>query len=67
LKRVARVGAEASAAKVQGDFTASSGKVLSSRGGYDWPAGRSGGTGRRAGLKIRFPLGSVGSIPTFGT
>ncbi len=28
---------------------------------------RSGGTGRRAGLKIRFPLGSVGSIPTFGT
>ena len=29
--------------------------------------GRSGGTGRRAGLKIRFPKGSVGSIPTFGT
>ena len=28
--------------------------------------GRSGGTGRRAGLKIRFPPGSVGSIPTFG-
>ena len=28
--------------------------------------GRSGGTGRRAGLKIRFPSGSVGSIPTFG-
>src|SRR4051812_32831410 len=28
---------------------------------------RSGGTGRRAGLKIRFPSGSVGSIPTFGT
>src|SRR3954471_15263646 len=28
---------------------------------------RSGGTGRRAGLKIRFPPGSVGSIPTFGT
>ena len=27
---------------------------------------RSGGTGRRAGLKIRFPSGSVGSIPTFG-
>src|SRR3954471_18578317 len=30
-------------------------------------SGRSGGTGRRAGLKIRFPSGSVGSIPTFGT
>src|SRR3954449_3460482 len=30
-------------------------------------SGRSGGTGRRAGLKIRFPPGSVGSIPTFGT
>ena len=29
-------------------------------------ASRSGGTGRRAGLKIRFPAGSVGSIPTFG-
>jgi ABC-type lipoprotein export system ATPase subunit len=29
-------------------------------------ARRSGGTGRRAGLKIRFPSGSVGSIPTFG-
>ena len=28
LKRVARVGAEASAAKVQGDFTASGRKVL---------------------------------------
>src|SRR5436305_5754930 len=27
------------------------------------PSGR---TGRRAGLKIRFPSGSVGSIPTFG-
>jgi hypothetical protein len=27
---------------------------------------RSGGIGRRAGLKIRFPPGSVGSIPTFG-
>ncbi len=35
--------------------------------GYDLPeTGRSGGTGRRAGLKIRFPPGSVGSIPTFG-
>src|SRR4051794_30948132 len=32
-----------------------------------WVASRSGGTGRRAGLKIRFPSGSVGSIPTFGT
>src|SRR6266498_1952176 len=33
-----------------------------------WPGPRrSGGTGRRAGLKIRFPSGSVGSIPTFGT
>src|SRR6478609_8838774 len=30
------------------------------------PPSRSGGTGRRAGLKIRFPPGSVGSIPTFG-
>src|SRR5262249_22048924 len=27
---------------------------------------RSGGTGRRAGLKIRWPSGRVGSIPTFG-
>ena len=31
-----------------------------------WPAGRSGGIGRRAGLKIRLPSGRVGSIPTFG-
>src|SRR5439155_19024866 len=31
------------------------------------PSGRSGGTGRRAGLKIRWPSGRVGSIPTFGT
>ena len=29
--------------------------------------GRSGETGRRAGLKIPFPSGSVGSIPTSGT
>src|SRR5918992_3959747 len=29
-------------------------------------ARRSGGTGRRAGLKIRCPSGRVGSIPTFG-
>ena len=29
-------------------------------------SGRSGGIGRRAGFKIRFPLGSVGSSPTFG-
>ena len=35
--------------------------------GYDPRAGRSGGTGRRAGLKIRCPKGRVGSIPTFGT
>jgi branched-chain amino acid transport system substrate-binding protein len=28
--------------------------------------GRSGGTGRRTGLKIRRPSGRVGSIPTFG-
>jgi hypothetical protein len=28
---------------------------------------RSGGIGRRAGLKIRFWRQSVGSIPTFGT
>src|SRR5438105_2847690 len=28
---------------------------------------RSGGIGRRAGLKIRCPKGRVGSIPTFGT
>ena len=27
---------------------------------------RSGGTGRRTGLKIRRPSGRVGSIPTFG-
>jgi hypothetical protein len=27
----------------------------------------SGGTGRRAGFKIRFPQGSVGSNPTLGT
>jgi hypothetical protein len=31
------------------------------------PLGRSGETGRRAGLKIPFPSGSVGSIPTSGT
>src|ERR1700693_3731315 len=30
-------------------------------------ARRSGGIGRRAGLKIRCPKGRVGSIPTFGT
>src|SRR3954471_19706434 len=35
--------------------------------GYDAAARRSGGTGRRAGLKIRCPKGRVGSIPTFGT
>src|SRR5689334_2142944 len=34
---------------------------------YHAAAGRSGGTGRRAGLKIRWPSGRVGSIPTFGT
>ena len=28
---------------------------------------RGGGTGRRAGFKIRFLYGSVGSIPTLGT
>src|SRR5215208_3458542 len=28
--------------------------------------GRSGGTGRRAGLKIRWPRGRAGSIPAFG-
>src|SRR6266540_1808804 len=31
------------------------------------PSRRSGGTGRRAGLKIRWPSGLVGSIPTSGT
>jgi ATP-dependent phosphofructokinase / diphosphate-dependent phosphofructokinase len=31
-----------------------------------WVSRRSGGIGRRAGLKIRFPPGSVGSSPTFG-
>ena len=31
------------------------------------PLRRSGETGRRAGLKIPFPSGSVGSIPTSGT
>ena len=30
-------------------------------------ARRGGGTGRRAGFKIRFLHGSVGSIPTLGT
>ena len=46
---------------------------FSRRSGRSWRrprtmgAGRSGGIGRRAGLKIRFPPGSVGSIPTFGT
>ena len=34
--------------------------------GYDEP-GRSGGTGRRAGLKIRCPSGRAGSTPAFGT
>src|SRR4051794_10272242 len=34
---------------------------------YHARRGRSGGIGRRAGLKIRFPSGSVGSIPNFGT
>jgi hypothetical protein len=29
--------------------------------------GRSGGTGRRARLKIVYPKGCVGSTPTFGT
>ena len=33
----------------------------------DHAKGRSGETGRRAGLKIPFPSGSVGSIPTSGT
>ena len=28
---------------------------------------RGGGTGRRAGFKIRFPHGSAGSIPALGT
>ena len=31
------------------------------------PGRRSGGTGRRAGLKIRCPSGRAGSIPAFGT
>src|SRR5439155_5370206 len=31
-----------------------------------WPGRRSGGIGRRAGLKIRCPSGRVGSSPTFG-
>ena len=35
--------------------------------GLPSPGRRSGGTGRRAGLKIRCPSGRVGSIPTFGT
>ena len=34
--------------------------------GYDLGPSRSGGIGRRAGLKIRFPQGSGGSIPPFG-
>ena len=36
------------------------------RSHYPCP-GRSGGTGRRAGLKIRCPKGRVGSSPTFAT
>src|SRR5581483_12391304 len=72
FRRVARTGTEASELMCWGprrarrprDFTPFRGKVLR---GYDQGAGRSGGTGRRAGLKIRFPSGSVGSIPTFGT
>ena len=39
--------------------------VTASARGYD-PPGRSGGTGRRAGLKIPCPSGRVGSIPTSG-
>jgi hypothetical protein len=31
------------------------------------PPCRSGGIGRRAGLKIQWPQGRVGSSPTFGT
>src|SRR5690606_11920674 len=34
---------------------------------YHFTSSRSGETGRRAGLKIPFPSGSVGSIPTSGT
>ena len=34
--------------------------------GLFWIERRSGGTGRRAGLKIRWPSGRVGSSPTFG-
>ena len=47
--------------------------TLSGRSGSRWarrrPAkgGRSGGTGRRDGLKIRFSKGSVGSSPSSGT
>jgi hypothetical protein len=33
---------------------------------WKWQA-RSGGTGRRAGLKIRWPQGRVGSTPSSGT
>src|SRR4051812_27404925 len=71
--RVARLGADASAATVGATLlrrTAESygnDRVLApARWLYDAGVGRSGGTGRRAGLKIRFPPGSVGSIPTFG-
>ena len=42
-------------------------RASGARARYDPRSSRSGGTGRRAGLKIRFPPGSVGSIPTFGT
>ena len=45
---------------------ASGGGTLAHRRYDPWPS-RSGGTGRRAGLKIRCPKGRVGSIPTFGT
>src|SRR3954449_4070713 len=42
-------------------------KKVRAAAGLQCCPGRSGGTGRRAGLKIRFPSGSVGSSPTFGT
>src|SRR6476646_10397151 len=73
-RREASLGADASAATVAATLLRRAGKSYENtrehpRPGslYDAGASRSGGTGRRAGLKIRFPPGSVGSIPTFGT
>src|SRR3954467_5544019 len=64
--RVASVGAEAFADTGSATLLRARGKSYVWRSYHLVRTGRSGGTGRRAGLKIRFPPGSVGSIPTFG-